>query len=227
MPGRTSSPRPARVAWATASAPAWDNSPNSSRLLRKSGRSRRGMVSTTCRWGTGASSFSLSHSAHRSCFFFSHDGQKERPRQENGTRTLVRHVLHQSRAKPCSIRPQVRNARRTRSTTDRSGRGPWRTEPDKRAGTLQGAVRRGGRGGIPVPAGVGTVAHRSPRQPTCRRERPARIKNESWVCNGEKSLPRARAETGPPPGLGDSGGLDGGGPGPSSSLAVHLGFRRL
>jgi len=31
--------------------------------------------------------------------FFSHDGQL-RPRQENGQRTLVRHVPHQRRAKP-------------------------------------------------------------------------------------------------------------------------------
>ena len=35
----------------------------------------------------------------------------------------------------------------------------------------------------------------------------ARIKSESSVCSGEKSLRRARAETGPDPGLGDFGGL--------------------
>jgi hypothetical protein len=61
--------------------------------------------------------------------------------------------------------------------------------------------------GLPRPNAAGTPAHRSPRQPTCRRERPARIKDESSVCSGEKSLRRARAETGPHPGLGDFGGL--------------------
>lgn len=30
-------------------------------------------MNTTCRCGTGARSFSLSHSAHRTCFFLSHD----------------------------------------------------------------------------------------------------------------------------------------------------------
>lgn len=35
---------------------------------------------TTRRCGTVASTAFCSHSAHRSCFFFSHDGQKERPR---------------------------------------------------------------------------------------------------------------------------------------------------
>ena len=61
--------------------------------------------------------------------------------------------------------------------------------------------------GLQAPDAAGTPAHRSPRQPTCRRERPARIKNESPVCSGEKSLRPARAETGPDPGLGDFGGL--------------------
>ena len=40
------------------------------------------MVKTTWRCGTGASTSLCSHSAQRSCFFFSHDGQKLRPRQE-------------------------------------------------------------------------------------------------------------------------------------------------
>lgn len=40
-----------------------------------------------------------------------------------GASTLLRHSPHHSRAKPCSTRPQVRNARSTPSTTDRKG--PW------------------------------------------------------------------------------------------------------
>jgi hypothetical protein len=42
------------------------------------------MVKTTWRCGTGASTFSWSHSAQRICRFFSHEGQKLLPRQENG-----------------------------------------------------------------------------------------------------------------------------------------------
>ncbi len=79
------------------------------------------MVSTTWRWGTGASTFSCSHSAHRSWRFFSHDGQTDLPRLENGQITLVRHAGHQSLAKPCSTRPQRMKPRSTRSTTGRRG----------------------------------------------------------------------------------------------------------
>jgi hypothetical protein len=60
------------------------------------------------------------HAAHSSCFFFSHEGQKLRPRQEKATSTLLRHSPHQSLAKPCSRRPHFRNSRSTRSTTGRS-----------------------------------------------------------------------------------------------------------
>ena len=81
------------------------------------------MVRTTWRCGTGASTSFCSHSAHSSWCFFSHDGQKDLPRHENGQSTLVRHVGHQSLAKPWETIPQVRNPRRTRSTTGRSG--PW------------------------------------------------------------------------------------------------------
>ena len=54
------------------------------------------------------------------CFFFSHEGQKLRPRQEKATSTLLRHSPHHSRAKPCSKRPHFKNSRSTRSTTGRS-----------------------------------------------------------------------------------------------------------
>jgi hypothetical protein len=37
--------------------------------------------------------------------FFSHEGQKLRPRQEKATRTLLRHAPHHRRAKPCSTSP--------------------------------------------------------------------------------------------------------------------------
>jgi hypothetical protein len=84
-------------------------------------RRRRGMVRTTCRCGTGASTSCRNHSAHRSWRFFSHDGQKDPPRQENGHNTLVRHVGHQSLAKPWETIPHVRNPRSTHSTTGRSG----------------------------------------------------------------------------------------------------------
>src|SRR5712691_11292431 len=40
-------------------------------------------------------------------------------------------------------------------------------------------------------AGAGIPAHRSPRHPTCRRERPARIKNESPVtASGQVNVAR-------------------------------------
>ncbi len=58
---------------------------------------------------------------HRSCRFFSHDGQNDLPRQEKATSTLLRHSEHHSRAMPCSSNPQRRNSRSTRSTTARSG----------------------------------------------------------------------------------------------------------
>ena len=38
----------------------------------------------------GARSSVRSHADRRSCFFFSHDGQNERPRQENATTKLSR-----------------------------------------------------------------------------------------------------------------------------------------
>ena len=57
------------------------------------------MVSTAWRWGMGASHSSRSHSAHSSCFFFSQEGQKLRPRQEKATSTLRRHPEHHNRAK--------------------------------------------------------------------------------------------------------------------------------
>lgn len=58
--------------------------------LLKSGLKRRGIVRTMWRWGTGARSSVQSHSDQRSCFFFSHEGQNERPRQENATMKLSR-----------------------------------------------------------------------------------------------------------------------------------------
>jgi hypothetical protein len=120
-PGRASSPRPLRTSSATASAAARPSSVSSARRLRRSGRSSRGMVRTTWRWGTAASTCWHSHSAQTSWRFFSHEGQKERPRQEKATSTLRRHSAHHSRAKPCSSSPQRRNSRNTRSTTGRSG----------------------------------------------------------------------------------------------------------
>ena len=81
------------------------------------------MVSTTWRCVALASTSSHSHSAHKICRFFSHDGQKDLPRQEKATSTLLRHSEHHSRAKPCSSNPHRRNSRSTRSTTVRSG--PW------------------------------------------------------------------------------------------------------
>jgi len=79
-----------------------------------------------------------SHSAQRSWRFFSHDGQKDLPRQENGHSTLARHVGHQSRAKPCSTRPHRMNPRSTRSTTGR--RGPCC--PAKRVGQTRSSSSR-------------------------------------------------------------------------------------
>ena len=79
------------------------------------------MVRTTWRCGTGASTSFCSHSAHRSWRFFSHDGQKDLPRHENGQSTCG--SRHQSRAKPWETIPHSRNPRSTRSTTGR--RGPW------------------------------------------------------------------------------------------------------
>ena len=123
MPGRASSARPLRTSSVTASAAARPSSVSSSRRRRNRGRSRRGMVSTTWRCATLASTSSHSHSAHKICRFFSHDGQKDLPRQKKATSTLLRHSEHHSRAKPCSSNPHRRNSRSTRSTTVRSG--PW------------------------------------------------------------------------------------------------------
>lgn len=107
LPGRTSRPAERRTSSAVASAPARASSISRSRRRRISGRSSRGMVSTTWRCATGASTFSRSHSAHSSCFFFSQDGQKLRPRQEKATSTLLRHCEHHSLAKPCASRPHL------------------------------------------------------------------------------------------------------------------------
>jgi len=49
----------------------------------------------------------------------------------------------------------------------------------------------------PAPDAAGTPAHRSPRHPNCRRERPARTKNHRPVCGGENSLGPAGVNTGP------------------------------
>jgi hypothetical protein len=68
------------------------------------------MVRTTWRWATSATTSSHGHSAQSNCFFFSQDGQKLRPQQEKATRTRRRQEPHQSRAKPCSSRPQRRNS---------------------------------------------------------------------------------------------------------------------
>jgi hypothetical protein len=54
-PGRRSSPAVRRTSSTVASAPARASSVNRSRRRRNSGRSRRGMVSTTWRCATGAS----------------------------------------------------------------------------------------------------------------------------------------------------------------------------
>jgi hypothetical protein len=56
------------------------------------------MVSTTWRCVTLASTSSHSHSAHKICRFFSHEGQNDLPRQEKATSTLLRHCEHHSRA---------------------------------------------------------------------------------------------------------------------------------
>jgi hypothetical protein len=45
-------------------------------------------------WATSARTSSRSHSPQSSCFFFSQDGQKRRPRQEKATRTLRRQEPH-------------------------------------------------------------------------------------------------------------------------------------
>ena len=95
MPGRASPPTPLRTSSLVASAAAHPSSVSSSRRRRKSGRSKRGMVRTTWRWQTGASTFLHSHSAQRSCRFFSHDGQNDLPRQEKATSTRAqRERLH-------------------------------------------------------------------------------------------------------------------------------------
>ncbi len=100
------------------------------------------MVRTTCRRGTGSSTSFCNHSAHRSCFF-SQDGQKLRPRQENGQSTLVQQVGHQSRAKPCSTSPQRMNPR---STLDAGRSGPCalanRAAPSDRAAIAIGEDAR-------------------------------------------------------------------------------------
>jgi hypothetical protein len=59
------------------------------------------------RASSGRGDFGPAHSAQRSCFFFSQEGQKLRPRQEKAARTLRRHSEHHSRAKPCSSRPHL------------------------------------------------------------------------------------------------------------------------
>ncbi len=57
-------------------------------------------------WGASASF--CSHSAHRSCLFFSQEGQKLLSRQENGHSTLVRHASVSGRRRlNCSIWDRV------------------------------------------------------------------------------------------------------------------------
>ena len=90
IPGRASAPTSLLRYSLSASAPHCARSRRSSRRFRKIPRSRRGIVRTTCRCGTGSSTSSRNHSDHRSCFFFSHDGQNDLPRQENErARSLV------------------------------------------------------------------------------------------------------------------------------------------
>ena len=57
----------------------------------------------------GQEQFLVQPLAHGSCFFFSHEGQKLRPRQENATSTLLRH----SRTK--AVRSHVRRGRTSRT----------------------------------------------------------------------------------------------------------------
>jgi hypothetical protein len=81
-------------------------------------------------------------------------------------------------------------ARSTPPPPAAADRASWRTAPDKRAGTPRGAARRDERAGTPVPDAAGTPAHRSPRRPTCRWERPARIKNNCPCAAGIGILDR-------------------------------------
>ena len=59
------------------------------------------------------------------------------------------------------------------------------------------AARRVGTEATPEAASAGTLAHKSPRPSTCRRESPARIENESPVCRGARSLQREGVTAGP------------------------------
>lgn len=90
IPGRQAGPSRLLTYSAIASAAYCERSRRSSRRLRKMPRRRRGMVRTTWRCGTAASTSFWSHSAHRSWRFFSHDGQNDLPRHENGQSTLAR-----------------------------------------------------------------------------------------------------------------------------------------
>ena len=74
---------------------------------------------------------------------------------------------------------------------DAAGRALWRSARGTHGGTPRCAARRGGTEATPEAASAGTPAHRSPRQPTCRRERPARIRNNCPVCGGDRSLDRS------------------------------------
>lgn len=56
--------------------------PSSARLRAKIGRSRRGMVNTYCRCGTGASTFVSTHSPYASTLFWWQLGQKYRALHE-------------------------------------------------------------------------------------------------------------------------------------------------
>jgi hypothetical protein len=88
-------------------APAQASSPSSSRRRRNSRRSRRGTVSTRSQWATAVSTSLPSHSAHRSCFFFSQEGRS------CGRSRRITAVRNRARAGRTSRRSAASARRRT------------------------------------------------------------------------------------------------------------------
>jgi len=150
-------------------------------------------VTTTCRCGTVASTSFCSHSAHKSCFFFSHDGQKLRPRQENGHNTLIRHVGHQSLAKPCDTIPHLRNPAARARPRDAAGRGASGNARTRPAATPRGGSPRGGTGGTRAPAGGARRVRKPPRPAWAGGRGTGRRGREREAASAADEVPGVRA----------------------------------
>jgi len=118
---RSRSPVSVRIAAVTVRAAMRAISPSRRRRYRQYARSRFGMVRTTCRCGTGASSVVSSHWAQIARRFAWQLGQKYRHLQENASRYSWAQASHRMRANPCSRMPQARNLSVTSPTTGRHG----------------------------------------------------------------------------------------------------------